>query len=80
MAYLLDSNVYIQAHLSYYGMDLCPGFWQWLEKAHDLGIVITLDKVRDELMKKDDQLSEWAKNSPDHFFTALDDVIKPCLS
>jgi hypothetical protein len=73
MAYLLDANVFIEAHLRYYGMDLCPGFWQWLEEAHELGTVITLDKVREELMKKEDELSAWAKDSPDRYFTELDD-------
>jgi predicted nucleic acid-binding protein len=79
MAYLLDSNVFIEAHLRYYGMDLCPGFWTWLTDAHERGIVITLDKVRDELIHKGDELSEWIKKSPNHFFTDVDQGINPYL-
>jgi len=40
MAYLLDANVYIEAHQRYYGMDLCPGFWRWLEEAGASGNLV----------------------------------------
>ena len=30
MAYLLDSNVFIQAKNLHYGLDFCPAFWDWL--------------------------------------------------
>lgn len=29
--YLLDSNVFLQAYLVYYGFDIAPGYWDWLE-------------------------------------------------
>ena len=32
MAYLLDSDVFIRAKNDHYGFDLCPGFWEWLER------------------------------------------------
>jgi hypothetical protein len=79
MAYLLDANVYIEAHQRYYGMDLCPGFWAWLEEAHAFGNVITLDKVRDELLKKEDSLSAWVEGRSEGFFTDLDDGMKQSL-
>lgn len=28
--FLLDTNVFIEAHQRYYGLDLCPGFWDAL--------------------------------------------------
>jgi hypothetical protein len=31
--FLLDSNVFIQAKNFYYGFDICPGFWKWLDDA-----------------------------------------------
>lgn len=34
MAYLLDSDVFIQARNLHYGFDFCPAFWDWLEWAH----------------------------------------------
>lgn len=31
--YLLDANVFIEAKNRYYGFDLAPGFWDWLDAA-----------------------------------------------
>ena len=28
--YLLDTNVFVEAYRRYYGLDLCPGFWDSL--------------------------------------------------
>lgn len=30
MAYLLDSNIFIQAKNLHYGFDFCPAFWGWI--------------------------------------------------
>ena len=30
MAYLLDTDVFIQAKNLHYGMDFCPAFWDWV--------------------------------------------------
>lgn len=32
MAYLLDSNVFIEAVKRYYRPSICPGFWDWLDR------------------------------------------------
>ncbi|WP_448218276.1 DUF4411 family protein [Endozoicomonas sp. 2B-B] len=32
MQYLLDANTFIQAKNQYYAMDICPGYWDWLER------------------------------------------------
>ncbi len=28
--FVLDTNIFIEAHRRYYGLDLCPGFWEAL--------------------------------------------------
>lgn len=61
MAYLIDSSVFIEAKNRYYGFSLCPGFWLWLDKAHEKGLVFSVKKVRDELLARQDRLSVWAK-------------------
>jgi uncharacterized protein DUF4411 len=33
MAYLLDTDVFIQAKNLHYAFDVCPGFWSWLDRA-----------------------------------------------
>ena len=62
MAYLLDSNVFIEAKNRYYGFNFHPGFWKWLDYAHAQGSLISIKQVRDELMEREDRLSLWCKN------------------
>ena len=51
MAYLLDSNVFIQAGNLHYGIDFCPAFWDWLRHANDAGNVLSIIQVQDELIE-----------------------------
>ncbi|MEK7252778.1 MAG: DUF4411 family protein [Actinomycetota bacterium] len=61
MAYLLDANVFISAKNAYYAFDLCPAFWEWLERAHGRGSVLSVDAVYNELVGLRDELTEWAR-------------------
>ncbi len=72
MAYLIDSNVLIQAKNGYYSFDICPGFWDWLTKAHRNGIVYSVERVREELSEGNDELARWIGNCSDSFFLPLD--------
>lgn len=49
MAYLLDANVFIQAKNLYYGLDFCPGFWDWLAVENEAGQVFSIEKVGERL-------------------------------
>ncbi len=62
MRYLLDANVFIQAHRLYYPFDVFPGFWSWLEQENKADSIGTIDWVCAEIKAGDDQLSEWMKN------------------
>jgi hypothetical protein len=66
--YLLDANVFIQAHRLHYGFDICPAFWEWIERAHDLQRVFSIGKVLEEIEVGNDALAEWASNRPESFF------------
>jgi len=66
--YLLDADVFIGAKNSYYGLDFCPGFWEWVRHAHHRGKVFSIDRVRDELMAGGDELTDWVKALPTSFF------------
>lgn len=70
MAYLLDANVLISAKNNHYGFDFCPAFWVWLDEAHSAGAVRSVERVYDELIERDDELSEWCRERRD-FFDAL---------
>jgi hypothetical protein len=61
MAYLLDTNVFIQAKNLHYGFDFCPAFWDWLDQANATATVQSIEKVQDELIGYGDDLSDWAK-------------------
>lgn len=71
MAYLLDSNVLIDAKNFYYGFDLCPGYWEWLHLAHADGRLITIKPIQDELLAKDDELAEWVRRCPEEYFAEI---------
>jgi len=69
MAYLLDSNVFIEAKRRYYGFDFCPAFWDWLIEAAGKGLVFSVEKVRDELITGGDELSDWPMPWERRFFS-----------
>jgi len=68
MAYLLDTNVFIQAKNLNWTFDICPGFWDWILKSHSSGLIYSVEKVADEIGAGEDELSDWARNMPDGFF------------
>lgn len=61
--YCLDANVLIQAWQKYYSPDLCPEYWESLNKLGELGIIFIPAAVREEIMRTEDNLSDWLKNS-----------------
>lgn len=61
MAYLLDADVFIRAKNEHYAFDLCPGFWEWLERAHEGQLVSSVEAVYNELVGRGDDLTEWVK-------------------
>ncbi len=74
--YLVDSNFFIQAHRLYYPFDVVPGFWLKVRELAERGIIISIDKVRDEIYGKD-ALTDWCKNNlPDDFFKDTSVIIE----
>lgn len=72
MAYLLDANTLIQAKNEYYGFDLCPGFWDWLDQQSAARNVFSVEAVERELERGDDQLAQWTKDRHTGFFLPVD--------
>lgn len=69
MEYILDSNFFIEAHRKTYPLDVATGFWQSVRRLADQGTIISIDKVRNELYDKNDELEDWCRtNLPEHFF------------
>ncbi len=72
-AFLLDTNVFIEAYRRYYAMDLCPGFWDCLEHYCKEVQLLSIDRVRDEISEGDD-LDAWVTRAPDKLFASTADA------
>lgn len=75
--FVLDANVFITPHRSYYPLALCPGFWDGSTQHFRAGNLLSIDKVRDELLdvsKSENvepvDLYHWTRNSPRDLFAS----------
>ncbi len=76
MKYLLDANVFIQAHRFYYPMDVFPIFWDWLKRENEKESIFSLDMIFDELKIGEDGLADWCnKLNRDNWFLSSEDEI-----
>ena len=69
MKYILDTNVYISAYLTYYNPDICSSYWDVLKELGENGFIHSPKQVKEELVRKDDLLSKWSKSGNPCFFT-----------
>lgn len=75
-SFLVDSNFFIQAHRMHYPIDVVPGFWIKVKELATKGAILSIDKVRDELLLNKDDLSIWCEENLDKvFFKNTDEVI-----
>ncbi len=61
MAYLLDTNAFIEPSKRWFGFDFCPAYWDWLDTAHAAGTVFSIERVADEIQAGDDELVDWSR-------------------
>lgn len=67
--FLIDSNVFIEAKYFHYNFSYCKRFWDFILELHNAGIVYSINAVKNELIKKEDELCYWVKNEiPSSFF------------
>ena len=73
--FVLDASVFIGAHRIYYPIDFCPGFWDCLLRHFHGGRLLSIDKVRDELLDisksedvEPDALFYWTLAAPSGLF------------
>jgi hypothetical protein len=60
--FIIDANILIEPHRTYYSFDFVPEFWSFIEKNIVAKRIILLDKVYDEIAVGTDALSLWIKN------------------
>jgi hypothetical protein len=80
MAYLLDSDVFIEAKKRWYGFDFCPAYWDWLDQANAAGKVFSIERVFGEILAGDDELVGWVRERADSFFLKPDRDVLVSLS
>ncbi len=74
--FLLDANFFIEAYRKGFPMDVIPSFWVKLKELADAGKIISLDKVKDEIYKNEDELKFWCEaNLPASFFKDSSEVL-----
>ena len=60
--YAIDANILITANRRIYPFDIAPAFWrQLIAKGSDR--LILVDRVRDEILRNEDQLAKWLKEN-----------------
>lgn len=80
MAYLLDTNVFIQAWNLDYQRDFCPEFWRWLVQKNEENIIYSIKEVLNEIKRKDDELAGWVGGLDDKFFIEIDSNVENRLN
>ncbi|MGK9367322.1 DUF4411 family protein [Melioribacter sp. Ez-97] len=71
--FILDTNFFIQSHRVTYPLDVAVTFWQKVKKLCLEQKLISIDKVKNEIFKYDDELKNWIEqNIPDEFFKATE--------
>lgn len=72
MTYILDTNILIRAKNDM-PFDLWPTFWHKFRQMVNAGDVYSIEKVRDEINRGNDDLTDWVRNNaPKSFFIPVD--------
>jgi predicted nucleic acid-binding protein len=61
--YCLDANVLIEAWQKYYSPELCPDYWDFLIDLGKDNTIFIPEEVYKEIVRTEDDLSKWLKNS-----------------
>jgi hypothetical protein len=72
MTFLLDADTLITGKNQAYGFDICPGFWDFIDREHAAGGLLSVKPVGDELKRGNDELAKWASKMGASFFRPLD--------
>ena len=75
MVYSIDTSIIITAWRDHYWPDVFPGVWARIEGGIEDGTLVAVQPVKDELIKKDDEIGAWAKRRS-AFFVPLDEDIQ----
>jgi hypothetical protein len=77
--YLLDANVLITAHNSYYPIDRVPEFWGWLAHVCSEEHAKVPIELYEEITDGNDALADWARDGDNRSALLLDEVVDVAL-
>ena len=73
--YLLDADSFIRSKREHYAFDFCPAYWDALLEAFQAYRLLSIEPIRNELLRGRDALAGWIRNTaPRDFFAAVDDA------
>lgn len=72
MNYLFDANIFIESKKNL-PMNIWPSFWRKMTELINGGRIFSINKVKDEIDKGGDELTDWIRdNAPRGFFLGKD--------
>lgn len=78
--YLLDTSVFLQARKTYFSFEFCPGFWDWIQQMHKAGSMYSIQEVKQELSRQDDDVKCWSDRINQDFFLPSDKSIESVVT
>lgn len=73
--YLIDTNIFIESAYRFYAFDICPGFWEFLNKCARLDSIKSIDKVYDEITSNNSNLQEFKERLNNReFFLSIENI------
>jgi hypothetical protein len=69
--HLFDSNTFMEAARLYYGLDLAPGFWEWLVSDGMRDQIASIEAVKEEITDGTGELVDWAESIPPDFWRPI---------
>lgn len=75
MEYLFDTNIFVESKKNL-PMDIWPTFWTKMVMLINSGNIYSIDKVKEEIDKGGDELTDWIhKHAPHGFFLKQDSSV-----
>ncbi len=75
LLYVMDTSALVQAARTYYAFDIAPTFWAHLVRLAGAGVVISIDKVKREILRGTDDLAAWTQSDFSDAFASTQEQI-----
>ncbi|WDL69612.1 DUF4411 family protein [Helicobacter winghamensis] len=73
--YLIDTNIFIESAYRFYAFDICPRFWDFLDKCSRLDSVKSINKVYDEITSANNDLQNFKERLKSRgFFLPIENI------